>query len=343
MAMGMLARAALLTVVAGTLARPAAHAKTLDIYFIDTEGGQATLVVAPSGQSLLIDTGWPGHDGRDANRIKEAAKKAGVKELDYVLITHFHRDHVGGVKQLLDQMKVRTMIDHGPNREQDHVVLADYATYEKNLPRVPNHMVVKPGDRIPLKGVSATVLTADGQHIASPLEGAGQPNPLCASAKKHDVDTSENARSLGTLIQYGKFRFVDMGDLTWNKELELVCPNNAVGTVDLFLVTHHGADLSNSPQFVHALHPRVAISNNGATKGGSPSAWQIVKDSPGLEDFWQLHYGIEGGRAHNVPDPFIANVDEQCQGKYIKVSAAADGSFTVFNSRNKYQKTYAAR
>lgn len=334
---------ALALCVAGLLAAPALEARNLEFYFIDTEGGQSTLIVSPSGQSLLIDAGWPGYDGRDANRIKEAAKKAHIKEIDYLLITHYHRDHVGGVKQLLDLMKVGTLIDHGPNREDDRVVRLDYADYQKALARVPKHLVLKPGDHVPLKGVTVTVLTADGEHISAPLEGGGQPNPLCSTAQKHEADSSENARSLGTLLQYGKFRFIDMGDLTWNKELELMCPNNPIGTVDLFLVSHHGLDLSNSPQFVHALHPRVAIMGNGASKGGSPAAWQVVKASPGLEDLWQLHYSLEGGRDHNVPDSFIANVDEHCQGSYIKVAASSDGSFTVFNARNKYEKTYPAR
>ena len=333
--------AALLGITA-LVAAPALSARNLEFYFIDTEGGQATLIVTPAGQSLLIDTGWPGYDGRDANRIQEAAKKAHIKAIDYVLITHFHRDHVGGVKQLLDLMKVGTLVDHGPNRENDRIVLEDYADYQKNLPRVPKHLVLKPGDHLPLKGLTITALTADGEHISAPLEGAGQPNPLCSSAKKHDDDPSENARSLGILLQYGKFRFIDMGDLTWNKELELMCPDNLVGTVDLLLVSHHGWDQSSSPQLVHALHPRVAVMNNGASKGGSPSVWQTVKSSPGLDDLWQLHYSLEGGREHNVPDSFIANVDEHCQGKYVEATVSADGSFTLSNSRNKYEKTYPA-
>lgn len=325
------------------LAAPARAAKTLDIYVIDTEGGQATLVATPAGQSLLFDTGWPGYDARDANRIKAAAKLAGLKKIDYVLITHYHRDHVGGVKQLLDMMKVDTLVDHGPNREDSRIVKLDFEDYQKALPRVPGHLVVKTGDTIPLKGLTATILTADGEHISSPLEGGGQANPACSTAQKKDVDTSENARSIGTLLQYGKFRFIDMGDLTWNKELELVCPNNPVGTVDLYLTSHHGLDQSGSPQLVNGLHPRVAVMNNGASKGGSPAAWQVVKDAPGLEDLWQLHYSLEGGSDHNNRDPFIANVDEHCQGKYLKISASPDGSFVIYNSRNKYQKSYSAK
>jgi beta-lactamase superfamily II metal-dependent hydrolase len=319
-------------------------AKTLEIYFIDVEGGQATLVVSPDGQSMLIDTGWRGMDGRDANRIAAVAKAAHVKQIDDVVITHYHRDHVGGVKQLLDLMKVGTFFDHGPNREdQEKVVVEDFSDYQRYLPRAGGHVVVKPGDQIPLKGVTVRVLTADGEHIPGPLEGAGQPNPLCGSAQKKEADPSENARSVGVLLTYGKFRFIDLGDLTWNKELELVCPNNLIGPVDLYLTTHHGLDQSGSPQMVAALHPRVAIMNNGARKGGNPSAWTIVKESPGLEDLWQIHFSLEGGREHNVPDAFIANIDEHCEGKYIRVSVSPDASFRVYNSRNKFEKTYAAR
>jgi hypothetical protein len=194
---------------------------------------------------------------------------------------------------------------------------------------------------IPVKGINVDVLTSAGDRIQSALPGAGQPNSFCASTEKKDDDPSENARSLGVLITYGKFRILDLGDLTWNKEMDLVCPNNLVGTVDVYLTTHHGLFQSNNPALVHAVHPRVAIMNNGARKGGSPSAWQIVKDSPGLQDIWQLHYSIEGGKEHNVPDSFIVSLDEIGDNPgYIKLSAESDGSFTVTNSRNKFHKEY---
>lgn len=319
-------------------------AKSLAIYFIDVEGGQATLIVSPSGQSLLIDTGWRGFDGRDADRISQAAKAAKIKKLDYVLITHYHRDHVGGAPQLADRMKVGTFVDHGPNTEDTRVVKEDYTDYSKILQRVTiQHMVVKPGDTIPLKGVNIQVLTAAGERIQSPLAGGGQPNQFCTNSPKREDDQTENARSLGILVTYDRFRFVDLGDLTWNKELELMCPANPIGTVSVYLTSHHGLFQSGSPALVDAIHPRVAIMNNGARKGGSPAAWQIVKDSPGLEDLWQLHYSMEGGKEHNAPDSFIANVDEHCEGKYLELTAKSDGSFTVVNSRNKFQKVYPAK
>lgn len=318
-------------------------AKSLDLFFIDVEGGQATLIVSPSGHSMLIDTGWRGFNGRDAERIVQAAKHAKVKQLDYVLITHFHRDHVGGVQQLADRIKIGTFVDHGPNQEDSKVTKEDYADYEKILAGA-QHLVVKPGDSIPLKGVTVQVLTAAGEHIQSPLSGAGQPNGLCVSVQKKDADATENARSLGTILTYGSFRFLDLGDLTWNKELELVCPNNLIGKVDLYLTTHHGVAASGNPAMVHAISPRVAIMNNGARKGGEPSAWQIIKDSPGLEDIWQVHYSVAGGAEHNVRDSFIANVDEIGDaGNYLKVSAQQDGSFTVYNSRNKFERSYGIK
>jgi competence protein ComEC len=320
---------------------PMLTAKPLEIFFIDVEGGQSTLIVSPSGQSMLIDTGWRGFDGRDADRIVQAAKAAKIKQLDYVLITHYHRDHVGGVPQLADRMKVGTFVDHGPNTEDSRNAKEDYTDYVKVIQRA-EHLVVQPGGSVPLKGLNVRVLTAAGEHISAPLAGAGQPNSFCASSPQREADPTENARSLGTLITFGSFRLLDLGDLTWNKELELMCPNNVIGTVDVLVVSHHGLNQSNSPALVDAVHPRVSIMNNGAHKGGSPDAWQIVKDSPGLEDLWQVHYAMDGGKEHNVADPFIANVDEHCQGQYLKLTAESNGSFSVLNERNKYLKTYKA-
>jgi len=320
----------------------AASSKSLQIYFIDVEGGQATLLVSPSGESLLIDTGWPGYEGRDADRIIAAAHQASIKQLDYVLITHYHRDHVGGVPQLVDGIKIGTFVDHGPNLEDSEVTRADYAAYEKAIAGHA-HVVVKPGWGIPIKGMEVKVLSAAGDHITSPLPGAGEANSYCASEPAAATDSTENARSVGVLITYGRFRFLDLGDLTKKKEIEIACPNNLLGTVDLFLVTHHGADLSNSKAMVWALHPRVAVIDNGARKGSSPAAWQIVHDSPGLEDLWQLHYAAESDKDHNVSDERIANVKENCEGKSIKVTAEKDGSFTVTNARTGVQKTYTKK
>jgi beta-lactamase superfamily II metal-dependent hydrolase len=332
-----------LSVVASTpCAAAAASPKPLQIYFIDVEGGQATLIVSPLGQSLLIDTGWPGYEGRDADRIVAAAHQAGIKQLDYVLITHYHRDHVGGVPQLADGIKIGTFVDHGPNLEDSEVTRTDYAAYEKAIAGHA-HVVVKPGWGLPIKDIEVKVLAAAGDHITSPLPGVGEANSYCASEPAAAADGTENARSVGVLITYGHFRFLDLGDLTKKKELEIACPNNLLGTVDLFLVTHHGADLSNPKALVWALHPRVAVIDNGPRKGSSPAAWQIVHDSPGLEDLWQLHYAAESDKDHNVAEERIANVKENCEGKFIKVAAESDGTFTVTNARTGAQKTYSKK
>jgi competence protein ComEC len=326
-------------------------ARSLEIYFIDVEGGQSTLIVDPQGESLLIDTGWDDFNGRDARRILAAAKAAGIDHIDDVVITHYHSDHVGGVPQLASRIKIGAFFDHGPNMEPTSETRANYAAYEKVAAQA-KRVVVKPGDQIPFKGMSVQVLTAAGDEITAPLPGAGQPNPLCASEGEPPADPSENARSVGVLITYGKFRFIDLGDLTNQKELGLVCPNNLIGTVDVYLVTHHGTahpgsgDSSNARAIVDALHPRVAVMGNGAVKGGHPVAWQTVHDSPGLEDLWQLHYSVAGAKEHNVADRFIANVGVNYDhapddaGNYIKVSALPDATFTVTNSRNNYNKTY---
>jgi len=313
----------------------AAHAaKTLDIYFIDTEGGQATLVVSPSGQSLLIDTGYTGFGGRDTVRIAAAAKDAGVKRIDYLLITHFHDDHVGGVANLLDRLPVTNYLDHGISIETKNYPTPYATAFAKG-----QHQVVVPGDKVAIKDLDVTVLTAGGKNIQT----KGQPNPNCAGLSEQDgpLEATENSQSVGVVIAFGKFRFVDLGDLTWNKQLALLCPDNKVGKVDLYLTTHHGG--ADSPKALWGMAPRVAIMNNGPMKGGEALAWQTVKASPGLEDLWQLHFALAGGKDTNVPDTFIANVDANDQGRHLKVSALADGSFTVTNPRNKFTKTYAAK
>ncbi|MEO7142008.1 MAG: MBL fold metallo-hydrolase [Bryobacteraceae bacterium] len=335
-------RKLLFFVAAIGLALPALAARNLEIFFIDVEGGQSTLIVTPARQSLLVDTGWADYSGRDADRIVDAAKKAGVKRIDFLLVTHHHLDHVGGVPNLVERMKVGTFLDHGPTVETAKQAQGLYTAYLKAIGSS-EHKVVKPGDTIPLKGVEVEIVAANGEHITTALAGAGQPNPYCKGVERRETDPSENARSSGFVLTYGKFRFIDLGDLTWNKEMNLVCPDNLLGTVDVYLTTHHGLNQSNNPAIVDALHPRVAIMNNGAKKGGSVEAWTTVKNSPGLEDLWQLHFAVEGGKDHNVPDSFIANVDENGDGKYISLSASADGGFVVTNSRNKYTKTYPPR
>ncbi len=313
----------------------------LQIYFVDVEGGQATLFVSPSGQSMLVDTGWPGFERRDAKRIAAAAKAAGLKKVDYVVITHYHTDHVGGVPQLAQLIKIGTFVDHGPLLEDSEVTRKDFAAYQKVVAHA-KRLIVKPGDTIPVEGIRVDVLAAGGEHITAPVGAGGSENPLCSSEPAAADDATENARSVGVLVTYGAFRALDLGDLTKKKELDLVCPKNLIGDVDLLVVSHHGWSQSSTRALVHAVHPRVAVMDNGARKGGSPEAWQTVHDSPGLEDLWQLHYSMEGGQQHNVADSLIANTEEGSsdRGHWIKVVAVWDGTLTVENARNGHQKIY---
>jgi len=309
---------------------------------MDVEGGQSTLLVSPAGGSLLVDTGWPGNDERDVNRIVAAMHDAGISRIDKVLITHFHVDHVGGVPNLVKHVEVGEFLDHGENREDSDITRHDYAAYLTAIKGKPRR-IVHPGDTIDIPGLSIIVLAADGEHIASVPGVKPEPNPYCASEPKWELDTSENPRSAGILVRYGKFSFLDLGDLTKAKEIPLVCPNNLIGHVDLFLVNHHGMNLSNSRAFVDAIHPRVAIMDNGAHKAGSPEAWQTVHESPGLEDLYMLHTAEDSDAAHNSAEPLIANLKGGSDGAWFKVEASTDGSFSVLNSRTTKTKEYAAK
>ena len=321
---------------------PPAAQKTLQIYFVDVEGGQATLFVTPAGESLLIDTGWPGNEGRDADRIVAAAKQAGISKIDFVLITHYHIDHGGGAPQLAARIPVKTFIDHGENREStDQSTVEVWQAYQGLLSSgMYKRIIAKPGMVLPIDGMRATVISSDGDLISNPLSEGGRDNPACQNAEPYPADQTENVRSLGTLFTFGKLRILDLGDLTRDAEIKLMCPKNKLGRVDVYIVSHHGWYQSGSPAFVHGIAPRVAIMDNGAKKGGTPSAWDILKKSPGLEDLWQLHYSEEGGAQHNVATEFIANPRGTDSGHYLRLTAWADGSIEVFNSRTQKSKKY---
>ena len=326
----------LLLFVAGTL-----PAQTLHIYAIDVEGGKSTLYVSPSGESMLVDTGYAGKNNRDADRIVAAARAAGVTRIDHLVVTHYHGDHAGGVPQLAAKMPIGRIYDHGDSFEKSNrntqAVFQPYVALREKYP----HQVVRPGDTIPIKGLQVDIVAASGDSVAKPLPGGGSANPLCNTYTALPPDPGENARSIGMLITFGNLRISDLGDLFWNKEYELACPVNKLGTVDIYMTTHHGTATSGSPQIVHALHPRVAIMNNGADKGGSIKAWTTVENSPGLEDLWQLHYSNEGGADHNVSENYIANPSVSSdKGYWIEIIAHPDGSFTVHNGRNQFEKTY---
>lgn len=319
--------------------------RPLQVYFVDVEGGQSSLFVTPAGESLLIDTGWPDNGGRDAIRIVAAAKDAGLRKIDYILLTHYHRDHTGGITQLVERFPVGAVIDHGENRETSDAATEEvWQNYQKLLAKEKlKRIIVKPGEKLPIKDVDVEVISADGALIDHPLAGAGEQNPACKQSEPRPADQTENARSLGTIFTFGKLRILDLGDLTWDKEMELMCPVNKIGHVGVFVVSHHGWYQSNSPALVYGIAPRVAIMDNGATKGGTPSTWDIIEKSPGLEDLWQLHYSKEGGAEHNVAEKFIANPDGPDAGHYLKLTALPDGSFDVLNGRTKETKHYPAK
>jgi beta-lactamase superfamily II metal-dependent hydrolase len=324
---------------------PAPVEKPLQIYFVDVEGGQATLFVTPEGKSLLIDTGWPDNNGRDADRIAAAAKDAKISKIDFVLITHFHDDHVGGAPQLAAKIPVGTFIDHGENRETNgEGAKKVFAAYQQLLATGKyKHITAKPGQVLPITGVQVRVVSSDGEVIERPLPGGGKENASCANAAKPPADDTENPRSVGSLITFGKLRILDLGDLTMDKEVGLMCPINKIGPVDIYVVSHHGFFQSGGAPLVHGIAPRVAIMDNGAKKGGSPAIWDVIEKSPGLEDLWQLHYSEEGAGSHNVRAPFVANLQGPDTGNYLKVTASANGSFAVFNSRTGETKRYASR
>lgn len=317
-----------------------AASKDLAVYFIDVEGGQSTLFVTPSGQNVLIDTGFPGNNGRDANRIAAAAKTAGVSAIDYLLVTHYHADHAGGVPAIAALVPIRTFVDHGNTVEHTPAGEKLYDDYSKEVAKG-KHLVVKPGDKLPIPGIDWTIVSAAGNVLTKPIPGAGKPNPACTGLAQKDPDPTENAQSTGSYIVFGKFRAADLGDLTWNKEMDLMCPNNRLGTVNVYIVSHHGQDISGSPALVHALHPAVAIMNNGEKKGGMPPAWDIIHSSPGLVDIWQLHFSAAGGKEHNTDEKMIANMaTEGDAGNYLKLVAHPDGHYEVSNPRTGYSRKY---
>ena len=284
------------------LPRPAAlaqsgPAKALAIYLIDVEGGNATLFVSPSGESLLIDAGNPSN-GRDADRIAAAAKDAGVSRIDHLIVTHFHVDHVGGVGELSSRLPVRHFIDHGPSVETNASAPEASQKQYRELADRGRHTVVKPGDKIPVAGLEVQVLASAGRVIAEAAARRRPRQPAVRGVEGNGPGPTENAQSVGSIVTFGKFRALHLGDLTWNTEHDLMCPNDRVGKVDLFVVSHHGQPISNSEVLVHAVQPRVMILNNGLRKGGQPPAMKILHTSPGLEDLWQLHVSMLSGQEY---------------------------------------------
>ena len=359
--------AASLTLLAALLTGQSVADRPLRIYLIDVEGGNATLFVFPSGESLLMDTGHLDAAVRDAERIMSAVTDAGLQKIDHLVTTHWHLDHFGGMAELARQIPILEFIDHGPNVQPkpkaDDFLQHMYPQLYHNA----KHTVVQPGDTIPVRNVDVTVVASAGKTIRSSLAGGGMNNPYCADFKPEPEDRTENAQSIGIHIRYGKFQALHLGDLSTNKEFDLMCPVNRIGRVDLFFVSHHGQPHSNNEVLVNAIAPRVALMNNGIDKGGEPSVMKVIYSAPGLENLWQLHFSILGGQEYAVPGMFIANTPDNppplvtvapiARDKarssnalshdgtayWIKVAAEPDGSFRVTNSRTGFSKPYPTR
>jgi beta-lactamase superfamily II metal-dependent hydrolase len=334
-----------------------AAASTLDVYTVDVEGGKCVLFVSPSGESLLIDVGWPAFNARPAStdRILEAVKAAGLRRIDHLLISHFDIDHRGDVPALEARFPIGHIYDHGEMQFPTAVTTEKstkglgsqqewFKAYDAVRRKV-GHTVLKPGDRIPFQGVDIQVVAAAGQLIQKPLPGAGAPNPLCSTNPQQAVierDVEDNL-SVGLLVTFGTFRMLDLADLEAHHSHELVCPNNLIGAVDVYHVNVHGQIKGIAPELIGALHARVAIMGNGATKGGDPQSWPILRATAGLEDIWQVHYSANGTKDTNPPDDFIANLEPTDEYKSIKLSVESNGTFTVTNTRNGFSKTYQPR
>lgn len=337
---------ALLLVQGGTAQ---AQTRNLDIYWVDVEGGAATLVVSPSGESLLYDAGWEVGD-RDAKRIATVAQQAGLKKIDFFVLSHFHADHAGGLQALAKLVPIGRCFDRG-----DFIEPANQRWRDAYLSVcAAKRTILNAGDRIPLKGLQVDVIASNGRLIAKPMKGGG-PNPLCATAENKPPDVPENQLMVGALFTYGKFRFLDLADLDWEKEMELACPINRVGEVTIWQPDRHGAlDRAGAPGFLYAIKPQVVVVNNGPRKGlGGPSAgspasltghYERIAKTPGIEGIWQGHLSLFD-KVHNTAEDMIANLEEtaDCKGHWIRASVRPDGTFTITNSRNGFSKSYTAR
>ena len=334
-----------LPILVALLAGSSLAAQTLDIYWIDVEGGAATLIVTPEKETILMDAGWPGFDDRDPLRIVRVLEdEVGRKELDYFIASHFHRDHTGGVASLASMVPIGQFVDHGDSVEIGWNERADELWRSYADTAGDRRMRAVPGERLPLKSTDFLFVAARSRFLDRPLADLG-PNPACRDATHKAVDKGENGKSVGFLVRVGKFEFLDLGDLTWNYEIETACPANLFGEVDLYQVTHHGMHMSGAPAHMFGIRPLVAVMNNGPRKGGTPATYESLTSVPSLVDLWQVHRSVASDAEHNPADAFMANLGETdgCEGHWIKASVEPDGRFTVTNSRNGFRKAYEPR
>jgi competence protein ComEC len=309
-------------------ARSQTASRTLDIYFIDVEGGAATLIVTPAGESLLIDSGFPGD--RDAGRIAHVALEvAGLKQIDHYLTTHWHRDHVGGSARLAQLIPIRNYYDHGlPQTIMPDIVPELIEAYKQTTQG--KSVTLKPGDQIKLRSpkymppLQVRVLAAGGTVLGE-KSNLPQVRPCGADFEAKPEDKTDNINSVGVLLTFGRFKFFDGGDLTWNIENRLACPRNLIGVVDVYQVDHHGLDSSNNPALIRALKPRVALINDGPRKGGEAGTYARLKSMKEIEAIYQLHRNARTTDKDNAPSSFVANDEEACQGNFIKLSVEPGG------------------
>jgi competence protein ComEC len=323
-------------------------ARGLEIYYIDTEGGAATLIVTPAGESVLIDCGNPG--SRDADRIHQTATKtAGIQAIDHLIITHWHLDHYGSVARLSQLMPIRHYYDRGipETLEED----------PKNFPlliqayKEASHgksQTLTAGDVLNLRQAAGSpplqlrCLCARGDVV--PDQPGAPENPVAKEHQPQPVDTTDNAKSLGFLLSYGGFRFLDLGDLTWNIEYKLVAASDKIGPVDVYQSTHHGLEISNNPVLIKTVRPRVAIFNNGPRKGGHPSVVATLRRVPDLQAIFQMHRNLLSSAEENTDPELIANAAEKCNAEIIKVAVAADGkSYAVTVGSTGKPRTFTTR
>lgn len=325
----------------GAAALPAA--KSLDIYVIDVEGGKSVLLVSPSGESMLFDAGWPASNTRVAStdRMVEVAKAAGLRRIDNLVISHFDIDHIGDVPALVEKFPVGHIFDHGEMQTSNAQAKQRFAAYAAVRDKI-GHTVLKPGDKVPVKGVDIEVLSAAGKLITKPLGKNAGPNPLCQSNPQlPELATDfEDNQSIGLLITEGKFRMLDLADLEAHHSHDLMCPVNLIGQVSVYNVNVHGQFKGIAPELAGALRAPVMIQANGARKGADAGTWPVLRAAPGLKDVWQLHTSLNAGKDANPPDDFIANLEPSDGFKWIKISAAKNGTFTVTNTRNGFSKKY---
>ena len=319
------------------------HAKTLDIYWVDVEGGAATLIVTPLNESVLIDTGNPGQ--RDAQRIvKVATEQAGLRRIDHLITTHYHGDHFGGAATLAKLMPVGVVYDNGKFADRPNDPGPDYWNFPSAA-----RSVINPGDSLQLKQVEGKQLTLKCLGTRREFVDAEDDDPpndvLCAAHRPKERDGSDNANSVAMLLEYEGFRFLDNGDLTWNQEIKLVCPRNLIGVVDVYQVTHHGLDSSNNPVLLNTVKPTVTVMNNGVTKGCLPEVFANLKACKSIQAMYQVHKNLRpDGKVNNAPDEFIANREKDCNANFIKLSVSESArEYTVSIPANQHTRTYATK